>query len=144
MNGRGCIGAGKAGRTSLITSLMLKKTKLVIFDLDGTLVDAYKAVAARLNHALKSFKYRVLDDPTIKRYVGWGDKNLVSKFVRPEDVDRMLSVYRAHHRSALKSGTKFLPGAKPLLDALKKDGYQLAIASNRPSRFTHIILKHLE
>jgi len=123
---------------------MLKKIKLVVFDLDGTLVDAYKAVAASLNHALKSFNYPPLDDHTIKRSVGWGDKNLVSKFVSAEDVDRVLSVYRSHHRSALKSGTKFLPGARQLLDELKKDGYQLAIASNRPSRFTHIILKHLE
>jgi len=123
---------------------MPKKIKLIIFDLDGTLVDAYQAVAASLNHALKSFGYPAIDDLTIKRSVGWGDKNLISKFVPAEDVDRVLSVYRSHHRSALKSGTKFLPGAKQVLVQLKNEGFKLAIASNRPSRFTHIILKHLD
>jgi len=123
---------------------MPEKIQLVIFDLDGTLVDAYQAVAASFNHALKSFGYPSVDDSTIKRSVGWGDRQLLSKFIKPEDLDRVLSVYRAHHRTALKSGTKFLPGARTLLDQLKRDGCKLAIASNRPSRFTHIILKHLE
>jgi len=123
---------------------MPKKIKLIIFDLDGTLVDAYAAVAASFNHALGSFGFPAQDDETIKRSVGWGDKILVSKFVPPEKVDQVLSVYRIHHRSALKSGTKFLPGAKQLLGWLKEEGYKLAIATNRPSRFTHIILKHLD
>ena len=123
---------------------MPNKIKLIIFDLDGTLVDAYQAVAASINHALSTFGFPGIDDETIKRCVGWGDKHLVSKFVPPEKLDKVLSVYRSHHRSALKSGTKFLPGAKQLLGQLKEEGYKLAIASNRPSRFTHIILKHLD
>src|SRR5262245_54914291 len=135
MNGLGCTAAGKAVRTLLIIFPMLK-IKLIIFDLDGTLVDAYKAVAASINHALSTFGFPKIDDETIKRSVGWGDKVLVSKFVPPEKLDQVLSVYRLHHRSALKSGTKFLPGAKQLLERLKEAGYQMAIASNRPSRFT--------
>ena len=111
--------------------------------MDGTLVDAYKAVASSLNHAFSVFGFPSVDDVTIQRSVGWGDKMLVGKFVPPEKIDQVLSVYRTHHTRALRSGTKFLPGTKAVLDALKKDGYTLAIASNRPSRFTHIILKHL-
>ena len=54
-----------------------------------------------------------------------------------------MSIYRQHHRHALKSGVKFLPYAKDLLHDLKSRGYLLAIASNRPTRFTQIILKVL-
>jgi len=123
---------------------MQQKIKLVIFDLDGTLVDAYKAVASSVNYSLGMMGYPPVDDDTIKRLVGWGDRNLIQNFVREEEIDKILSIYRQHHAAALKAGTVFLPGAKELLNKLKKSDYSLAIASNRPTRFTHIILKHLK
>jgi 2-phosphoglycolate phosphatase len=120
------------------------KVPLVIFDLDGTLVDAYKAVAESINYTLTQMGRPPADDKTIKRSVGWGIRHLVATFTGEQDADRGLSIYRQHHARALKSGTAFLPGAKELLYTLKKKGYTLAIASNRPARFTHIILKHLK
>lgn len=122
---------------------MEKAIRLVIFDLDGTLVDAYQAVASSLNFALGQAGFDPIDDETIKRSVGWGERKLISKFIPASETEKVISIYREHHRNALHSGTKFLPGAKVLIKGLKKQGYKLAIATNRPSRFTHIILKHL-
>jgi phosphoglycolate phosphatase len=117
--------------------------KLIVFDLDGTLVDAYKPVARSLNYALAQKKYKTVPDAIIKRKVGWGDRNLLSNFVDPAHLDETLAIYRRHHKQALLSGVKFLPGAKQVLVRLKKEGYKLAIASNRPTPFTRIILKRL-
>ena len=122
---------------------MERAVKLLIFDLDGTLVNAYRAVALSLNHALTHNGYGRLDDQMIKRSVGWGEKVLVEKFVRAEDVDQVLSVYRHHHKIALKSGTRFLPGVKKAIGGFRSQGYLMAVATNRPSAFTRIILNHL-
>ncbi|MCK5014610.1 MAG: HAD family hydrolase [Candidatus Omnitrophica bacterium] len=123
---------------------MANKIQLVIFDLDGTLVDAYQAVESSINYMLAEIGRALVDDKTIKRTVGWGVRHLVETFVGGHDLDRALSIYRQHHARALKSGTKWLPGARELIEKLQSRGYKLAIASNRPTRFTHIILKHLK
>ena len=123
---------------------MKRNYKLIIFDLDGTLVDAFDAVTASLNHAFSEMNLPLIDPQIIKESVGWGETKLVKRFVEEDQVQPVLSIYRQHHRHSLKTGTKFLPGAKQVLDQLKENDYHLAIASNRPSRFTHIILKHLE
>lgn len=124
--------------------MVVRNIQLVIFDLDGTLVDAYDAVAASLQHALEQMDLPTINHAMVKKNVGWGETHLISKLVPQTHVAQVLSIYRQHHRSALKSGTKFLPGAKKLLEGLKKDGYTLAVATNRTSRFTHVILKHLK
>ena len=45
---------------------------------------------------------------------------------------------------SLRQKATFMPGAKRLLSYLHKKGYKLAIASNRPSRFSDILLRHLK
>jgi len=117
--------------------------RLVIFDLDGTLVDAYKAVASSLNYALNQTGHASVNDALIKRTVGWGDRHLVETFAEEHKVTKVLTKFREHHEEALKSSTVFLPGARELLDTLKTRKVTLSVASNRPSRFTHIILEHL-
>jgi len=79
----------------------------------------------------------------IKRAVGWGDRALLSPFVKRAQLDRALVIYRRHHRKSLLKKVFFMPYAKNLLRYLHKKKYKLAIATNRPNRFTHILLKNL-
>lgn len=117
--------------------------RLIIFDLDGTLVNAYPAVTASVNHTLTALGFSKKSAFEIKRKVGWGDRQLLAQFVGEDFADRATRIYRPHHTQALRTGVRFLPGAKQLLVRLKNKGFLLAIASNRPTRFTRIILKSL-
>lgn len=122
---------------------MKKRIELVIFDLDGTLVDAYPAIVSSFNKTLKMFGLAKQPERTIRRAVGWGDGNLLKPFVPKQRLAQALDIYRAHHRISLRQETKFLPGALEMLRFLKQGRYKIALASNRPTKFSHIILEHL-
>jgi len=117
--------------------------KLIIFDIDGTLVDAYTAIEKSLNFTLKKLGYPKIGMLVVRRAVGHGDKNFIERFMRKKDVKEGLELYRPHHERALLRYSKVIPGARKLLSDLKKKGYKLAIASNRPPKFSGILLKHL-
>lgn len=121
----------------------MKNIKLIIFDLDGTLVDAYKAIAVTLNRSLKHYGFKTVSGETVRNNVGHGDKNFIEGFFPKSYVNKALSHYRKNHMSDLRKFTRFLPGAKRTLRALHTKGYRLAIASNRPTFYTKGILKSL-
>jgi len=121
----------------------MNNIKLVIFDLDGTLVDAYPAITESFNHAMQKFGYESQAPLTIRRAVGKGDRYLLKPFVNRRDLDKVLIAYRRHHRKSLVKYSSLLAQAKKVLAYLKKRGYKLAVASNRPTEFSLILLKCL-
>ena len=123
---------------------MKRRIKLAIFDLDGTLVNAYRAVEESVNLTLRQLGYPPKSVATIKRTVGWGEVHLLGSFVDKKDLQRALVIYRRHHPAALARGTTLLPGARRILKFLKGNNYRIAVASNRATRFTRLILRHLE
>ena len=94
---------------------MVKKFKAVIFDLDGTLVNAYPAVERSMNYALAKAGFPRVSAHIIKRSVGWGDKHLIEGFVGKKRAPRVLATYRRHHKGSLQTGVTFLPGALQIL-----------------------------
>jgi len=121
----------------------MNNPKLIIFDLDGTLVDAYPAIIKSFNYVMRRFGYPAQDPLTIRRAVGWGDEFLVSPFVKKADLKKMLAAYREHHTAALVKYSRVFPHARTLLRHLVAQGYVLAVASNRPTKFSLILMRHL-
>lgn len=117
--------------------------RLVIFDLDGTLIDAYPAIYRSFNYTMKQSGYAARSERVIRRAVGWGDANLLKPFVKPGDLKRCLAVYRRHHRKSLVRHSRLIPQALAVLKFFKRRGCLLAVASNRPTAFSHILIRHL-
>jgi phosphoglycolate phosphatase len=111
-------------------------TKLIIFDLDGTLIDSLADLAASTNHALRlnGFPEHPLD--AYRHFVGNGVTRLLERALpadaRDEETSRRVfgdfMQYYALHRADL---TAPYPGILPLLAALRARGTRLAVASNK-------------
>ena len=119
------------------------KHKLVVFDLDGTLIDAYGAIAVGINEMLQSLDYPQQKSEVIKRSVGWGVEKLIHPFVKERDYSKAIEIYLKSQETLLPKMAKLLPGAKEVLKELKEKGCQLAVASNRPSAFSTSLLNTL-
>ena len=132
------------GVTAMAQSKSRNKIQLVIFDLDGTLINAYPAICKSFNFAMKHMGYSRVNHKTICRKVGWGEWNLIRPFVASADLEKTISIYRTHHREAIKTGTRLLPGARQILRWLKDRRYKIAVASNRSTRSSRLIIKHLK
>lgn len=107
---------------------------LIIFDLDGTLIDSLPDLADATNHMLTTLGRPRIDQDAVRRLVGQGARRLVeralpgaSEDVIAQGLDLFLD-YNHHH---IADRTVLYPGVMETLDALKQRGIRMAIISNK-------------
>lgn len=123
---------------------MSNRFETVIFDLDGTLVDTVTDVTMGVNHALRSMGFSSRSVEEVKKAVGPGKEEFIRNIFPDEDdpdVDTFLSLFRDFYWEHCLDETVLYSGMKDVLAQLQK--LNLAVASNKPSRFTIKILEGL-
>lgn len=113
------------------------KYDLVIFDLDGTLMDTIKDLGTAVNHslALRNLPKHSMDE--YKGMVGHGIRDLVTKALpaelrdNPDCIDSALQDFREYYSSHIDVHTRPYPGMVKLLNELHEAEIRIAVASNK-------------
>lgn len=120
--------------------------KLVVFDLDGTLVDAFDDIAAAANHIRQRNGLAPMAVEEVKQFVGHGARRLVAGVLNTDDEavietnhDQLVAFYSNH----ASSSARLYPGAVKLLNGLRSRGIKTAVATNKPHPITQKVVSYL-
>ena len=111
-------------------------TKLIIFDLDGTLLNTIEDLANSVNYALEQHNFPTHPLEAFNFFVGNGVNKLLERALpenqRSSDMISMLKVdFIKHYSAHSEEYTKPYEGITELLQLLHNKGFQLAVASNK-------------
>ena len=116
---------------------MKKKYDIVIFDLDGTLLDTIDDLGTAVNHALSQGGWPLHTMQEYRGMVGHGVRNLVTRAL-PESlredealIDTALAAFKAYYTSHIDVHTRPYEGVVELIHDLRKAGTMVAVASNK-------------
>ena len=120
--------------------------KLIIYDLDGTLINSSKDISNSVNWAMKELELPELPESRIRSYVGSGVIPLLREVLkevsgRPELLDRAVALYKSQYSEHLLDETKLYPEVETVLKFFKNR--KQAIITNKTTAFSHRILKGL-
>ena len=119
------------------------KYELVIFDLDGTILDTLEDLADSMNYALAKYGYPTRTVDEIRSFVGNGLLMLTRRAIAPETdetvIQTVLAEQKAYYKEHCADKTKPYDGVIELLEELKAAGYKLAVVSNKADYAVQIL-----
>ncbi len=134
--------------------------KLIIYDLDGTLIDSRLDIAHAVNWTLKEIGFKELSMEQISHFVGSGVKNLMQGVLREAGAKRgqapfdakdskgawpllsdSIKLFRRRYGEHLLEHTRLYPSVLKVLECLKI--HKQAVVTNKPENFSLTILKGL-
>jgi len=109
---------------------MIKKTKVIIFDVDGTLIDTDNLVINSYHEVFKKYRpnYKLTKEEEIS-FLGPTLASIFPKYFK-EDFDTLFQTYRNYAINHLEDA-KLYPNCKEVLSKLKDKGFKLAIVTSR-------------
>jgi phosphoglycolate phosphatase len=121
--------------------------ELLVFDLDGTMIDSKLDLALSVNAARADLNLPPLGDNIVFSYVGNGAPVLIRKAIGEQygeaQLQRSLEFFLNYYRQHMLDNTRLYPGAAEALQRLQAAGVRMAVLTNKPVRFSRELLRGL-
>ena len=109
--------------------------KMVIFDLDGPLLDTLDDLCNSVNYSLRTNNFPERSLAEVRTFVGNGIRLLIERSVpegtSKELIDKTFECFKTYYAVHCNDKTKTYPGVMDMLKELKKNGYKIAVLSNK-------------
>ena len=120
--------------------------KVIVFDLDGTLVNTIYDIGSSMNKALLEHGFKEHDLDEYYNFIGEGVIVLTRKAIGVETTDEIMQSVLNRYNEIYHNNSMVLSKPYPnmimVLDELLAKGYKLAVISNKPNIDTKCIVKH--
>lgn len=124
---------------------------IVVFDLDGTLIDTAPDLLDSLNHCLGFAGLQRAAPDELRRFVGMGGRVMIERAfaaqrqaLAPARLDELLAVFLDHYTGNIPGGSQPFPGVLAALDRLEQAGYSTAVCTNKYERLSTSLLEALD
>lgn len=119
--------------------------EIILFDLDGTLIDSGAGITNSVIYALKKYGIEVFDRQTLYRFIGPPLHESFEKFYGflPEQAKEAVEYYREYYREKGVYENVVYDGIEASLKKLSDAGKTLLVATSKPEAFAKQILSHI-
>jgi len=127
--------------------------RLVMFDLDGTLIDTAPEIADAVNDTLAQCGLPLVSQQQVRDWIGHGTRTLliaalasaqgrtVQEIGADPDLPRIAGIFDGHYQNRCGSSSQPYPHVVEVLDSLRAHGVHLAVVTNKEGRYTDTVLR---
>jgi phosphoglycolate phosphatase len=123
---------------------------IIVFDLDGTLIDTAPDLLDSLNHALVSGGVPPVDPILHRAHVGMGGKVMIERaflaqqrIVPADDLQSLLATFLEHYTAQIPGKSGPFPGVLQSMAGFRDAGYLMAICTNKPEKLAVSLMRGL-